>query len=183
MVARLIKQKGVLEFADAALLLSKTMPDIRFFLIAPEEPFNSSMVSPALIRRMEALSNLTWLGFRKDVRELYALSDLAVLPSYYKEEGYPRALFEAMAFCKPVIAADTPECRGPVENGCNGYLVPPRDSKALAHAIEKILINPELSKKMGEHSLTRMKKEFDDNLVLKKLILEMNIPTKSYKKI
>jgi len=180
MVARLIKQKGILEFTEAAIQLYERLPHLRFLLVAPEEPFNSSMISPELIRRMEENSNLTWLGFRKDVRELYALSDLAVLPSYYREGGYPRALLEAMAYGKPVIAADTPECRGPVKNGYNGYLVPPRNSKALALAIEKIVSNPALSREMGKHSLTRMQNLFDDKLVFTALIREVLLPSHNH---
>ena len=173
MVARLIKEKGVIEFTEAAKRLRGQLPHLHFLLVAPEEPFNPSIVHPAYLRKMEACSNFNWLGFRKDVRELYALSNLAVLPSYYKEGGYPRALLEAMAYGKPVIAADTPECRGPVKNGSNGYLVPPKDSKALANAIKKIIVNPALSKKMGAHSLLRMKSEFDDKLIFNRLINEV----------
>lgn len=177
MVARLIEQKGVREFAQAAVMLRERMPDLHFFLVAPEEPDNPSVVPVAFIREMEARSNLRWLGFRKDIRELYAMSDLSVLPSYYKEGGYPRALLEAMAYAKPVIAADTPECRGPVEDGCNGYLVPARDAEALSRAIEKIVANPDLSQKMSEHSLARMHNEFDDRLVFEALIREVLLPS------
>ena len=173
MVARLIEQKGIREFAEAAAALRARLPGLHFLLIAPEEPENPSMVPAAYIRGMEARSNLRWLGFRKDVRELYALSDLAVLPSYYKEGGYPRALLEAMAYGKPVVAADTPECRGPVEDGRNGYLVPPRDAAALASAIEKIASDPEAARLMGEHSLLRMRTEFDDRVVFGSLMDEV----------
>ncbi|MBX7148135.1 glycosyltransferase family 4 protein [bacterium] len=176
MVARLIEQKGVKEFAEAAVQLHKTLPHLYFLLVAPEEPSNPSIVPVSYIRGMESMSHLKWLGFRKDVRELYALSDISVLPSYYREGGYPRALLEAMAYSKPVIAADTPECRGPVEDGRNGYLVPPQDSKALARAIEKIITNPELCREMGRQSLIRMKEEFDDQVVFKRIINEVLMP-------
>jgi glycosyltransferase involved in cell wall biosynthesis len=176
MVARLIEQKGVREFADAALALHGRLPGLHFLLVAPEEPENPSMIPVAFVRERESCSNLRWLGFRKDVRELYALSDLSVLPSYYKEGGYPRALLEAMAYGKPVIAADTPECRGPVEDGRNGYLVPPRDASALTAAIEKIMTNPKLSSGMGRHSLMKMRKEFDDRAVFGMLIDEVLSP-------
>lgn len=170
MVARLIEQKGIKEYALAAELLYTRYPQINFLLVAPEEPNNPSMVPVSFIREMEAKSNLKWLGFRKDVRELYALSDLAVLPSYYKEGGYPRALLEAMAYGKPVIAADTPECRGPVSDGLNGYLVPPRDFLALGNAIEKILADDDLQRQMGTYSLNLMKEKFDDKQVFTSVI-------------
>ena len=176
MVARLIEQKGVREFVQAAIALRTRVPNLHFLLVAPEEPENPSVVPVAFIRAAETRSNLRWLGFRKDVRELYALSDLSALPSYYKEGGYPRALLEAMAYGKPVIAADTPECRGPVDHGRNGYLVPPRDSVALADAIEKIITNSEMSRSMGEYSLRRMQQDFDDRLVFETLINDVVLP-------
>jgi len=164
MVARLLEEKGVREFANAAILLKEQLPRLHFLLVAPKESASPS-VPLDFLRRSEACSNLRWLGFRKDVRELYALSDLAVLPSYYKEGGYPRALLEAMAYAKPVVAADTPECRGPVEDGVNGFLVPPRDATALAIAIRKIIENPSLKESMGQASLRKMRSEFDDKVI------------------
>jgi len=177
MVARLIEQKGIREFAQAAVKLSEKLPALCFLLVAPEEPDNPSMVSVEYIHQIMSCSNLCWLGFRKDVRELYALADLSVLPSYYKEGGYPRALLEAMAYAKPVIAADTPECRGPVEDGRNGYLVPPRNAEALANAIEKIISDQVLLKEMGQQSLARMREEFDDEIVFESLIREVLLPS------
>ena len=170
MVARLIEQKGVKEFAWAAESLFLKYPKFRFYLVAPEEANNPSVVPVSFIRTMEEKSNLKWLGFRKDIREIYALCDLAVLPSYYKEGGYPRALLEAMAYKKPVIAANTPECKGPVEDGLNGYLVPPRDFLALGRAIEKVLTNDDLQSKMGAHSLKLMKEYYDDKAVFSMVI-------------
>jgi N,N'-diacetylbacillosaminyl-diphospho-undecaprenol alpha-1,3-N-acetylgalactosaminyltransferase len=170
MVARLIWPKGIREFCEAAEKLRDRMPGLKFLLVAPEEPGSPSAVPPSYIHEMEAKANLKWLGFRKDVRELYALSDIATLPSYYKEGGYPRALLEPMAFGKPVIAADTADCRAPVMDGKNGYIVPPRDADAFASAIEKIASNPELRDAFGQYSLERVKTEFDDQMVFEELI-------------
>ena len=139
MVARMIRPKGVREFAEAARLLRHRRPSIKFLLVAPLEPDSPHAIPESYIRDMERQANLAWLGFRKDVRDLYALAHLAVLPSYYKEGGYPRALLEPMALGKPVIAADTDDCKGPVEEGKNGFLVPTRDPGALADRIERIL--------------------------------------------
>ena len=176
MVARLIEQKGIKEFAEAAVMLRDRVPNLHFLLVAPEEPDNPSRVPLSYIHHIEANANFQWLGFRKDVRVLYALADLSVLPSYYKEGGYPRALLEAMAYGKPVIAADTNECRGPVDDGKNGYLVPPKNAEALADAIYKIATNSELAHIMGQHSLEKMKAEFDDRVILGMLINEVIFP-------
>ena len=93
-----------------------------------------------------------------------------MLPSYYKEGGYPRALLEAMALGKPVIAADTPDCKGPVDEGKNGYLVIPRDAKSLTEAIEKVFEDEERLRQFGDHSLRVIKEDFDDKKVLREVI-------------
>src|SRR6185503_15073416 len=96
-----------------------------------------------------------WLGFRRDVPAVIALSDVAVLPSWYREGGYPRGLLEPMAMGKPVIAADTVDCRGPVDPGKNGLLVPPRDSAALADAIDRLVSDAAMRREFGLESRRR----------------------------
>ena len=91
------------------------------------------------LKEYEKISNFKWIGFQKNVREFYSLCHLSVLPSYYSEGGYPRALLEAMSFSKPVITTNLPLCRGPVENNKNGYLIRPRNSKELSFYIKKFL--------------------------------------------
>jgi N,N'-diacetylbacillosaminyl-diphospho-undecaprenol alpha-1,3-N-acetylgalactosaminyltransferase len=161
MVARLIWAKGVGEFVEAARLLSTRMPQVRFLLVGPYEPGSPGAVPVEFVRAAERTANFSWLGFRKDMVELYALADLAVLPSYYKEGGDPRALLEPMAQAKPVIAADTEDCRGPVEHGRNGYLVPPKDAPALAEAIAKLMADRDLAQEFGRRSLDKVRAEFD----------------------
>ena len=175
MVARLVWSKGIREFAEAAEILRKRFPDLRFLLVAPLETGSSQAVPESYIRKIENCANFTWIEFRKDIRDLYALADLAVLPSYYKEGGYPRALLEPMAMGKPVIAADTPDCRAPVEPGKNGFLVPPRDSVALAQRIEQIITNPVLIKTFGQYSKIKVNKEYDDRMVAKKIIQHIGL--------
>jgi N,N'-diacetylbacillosaminyl-diphospho-undecaprenol alpha-1,3-N-acetylgalactosaminyltransferase len=165
MVARLIKSKGIREYIKASNLLKKKIPNLIFLLIAPEEMGSSEFIEPNEIKFAEKNDNFKWLRFRTDVDVLYNISDLAVLPSYYQEGGYPRALIEAMAFGKPVIAADTLDCRGPVENGVNGYLVKPRDSHDLANKIFKIFKKNSNRMKLGKNSLKKVRSEFDDKKI------------------
>jgi glycosyltransferase involved in cell wall biosynthesis len=175
MVARLLWQKGVREFAAAAAHLRKLHPGIRFVLVAPPEDAGELAVPEAFVRDLERQGILKWLGFRKDVRELYALADVAVLPSYYKEGGYPRTLLEPMALGKPVIAADTDDCRGPVRHGENGFLVPPRDAAALAARIEDLFNDPVLRGRFGACSLEIMREEFDDRVVGRQVLAEIGL--------
>jgi N,N'-diacetylbacillosaminyl-diphospho-undecaprenol alpha-1,3-N-acetylgalactosaminyltransferase len=173
MVARMVWSKGIRELVDAAQSLKENLPHVVFLLVGPREEGSPDLVPEEFLREAEKRANLRWLGFRKDVKELYALADLAVLPSYYKEGGYPRALLEPMALGKPVIAADVPDCRGPVEAGRNGFLVPPRDAGALAQAIKRIMEDEQLRQQFGRHSRRKMEKEFDDRLVVARLIAEL----------
>lgn len=175
MVARLIWPKGIREFAEAARLLRERLPNLTFLLVAPEEKGSPNSVPPDYVREMERVANFRWLGFRKDVRELYALAGLAVLPSYYKEGGYPRALLEPMALGKPVIAADTEDCRAPVEDGVNGYVIPPKDAAALADRIARIMEDDELRKSFGQQSLAIVRARFDDRVVAEEVLERLGI--------
>lgn len=175
MVARLIWQKGVREFAEAARQLRQTHPGMRFLLVAPPEDASDLAVPESYVHDLEREGVLTWLGFRKDVLELYALADVAVLPSYYREGGYPRALLEPMALGKPVIAADTEDCRGPVRHGENGFLVPPRDGRALAARIEELFSDPGLRSRFGARSLEIAREEFDDRIVGRQVLAEIGV--------
>jgi N,N'-diacetylbacillosaminyl-diphospho-undecaprenol alpha-1,3-N-acetylgalactosaminyltransferase len=173
MVARMVWSKGIREWVEAAEFLKDKWPRVVFLLVGPRDEGSPDLVPEEFLRDAENRGRMRWLGFRKDVKELYALSDLAVLPSYYKEGGYPRALLEPMALGKPVIAADLPDCRGPVEDGRNGYLVPPRDSRALAQAIARIMADDDLRQQFGQYSRRKMEREFDDQLVVARLMAEL----------
>lgn len=175
MVARLIWSKGIKEFVEASEILKDKCPDLKFVLVAPAETGQMDAVPESYIREKEKSGNLQWVGFRKDVKEIYALCDLAVLPSFYNEGGYPRALLEPMAFGKPVITTDLPQCRGPVVDGENGYLVAPRNSKALADAIQCLISNEARMKRFGEFSRRIIEEKFDDRQVASKILREIGV--------
>jgi N,N'-diacetylbacillosaminyl-diphospho-undecaprenol alpha-1,3-N-acetylgalactosaminyltransferase len=176
MVARMVWSKGVTEYVDAAQMLGERFPRVKFLLVGPVEEGSLNCVPPAYLKDSEQQANLKWLGFRKDVRELYALAAVAVLPSYYKEGGYPRALLEPMAMGKPVITTDTDGCRGPVEAGRNGLLVLPRDAAALAEVLAMLLEDANLRGKMGLYARQKMEREFDDQVVIQKILAELLTP-------
>ena len=175
MVARMIWPKGIKEFAEASILLKDRLPMLRFFLIAPLEDDSDDSVPESYIKDIELKSNLQWFGFREDVISFYALADLAVLPTYYKEGGYPRALLEPMSMGKPVIASDSEDCRGAVEHGKNGYLVPVKDSKTLADTIENLIKDEERREVMGEESRKKAVAEFDEKVIVSHALSELGI--------
>ena len=176
MVARMVWAKGIREFAEAAVLLRDQCPRVKFFLIAPLEQGSFDAVPESYIRDLEKQANLRWLGFRSDVKEIYALCDLAVLPSYYKEGGYPRALLEPMSFGKPLIATLSEDCRGPVDEGRNGYLVPIKDSRALAQAIAAIIDDDELLRRLGRHSREKAVNEFEERRIVPQALAACGLP-------
>jgi N,N'-diacetylbacillosaminyl-diphospho-undecaprenol alpha-1,3-N-acetylgalactosaminyltransferase len=171
-VARLIWSKGVREFKDAARLLAGRCPDLRFVLVGPYERGHPDAVRD---RDLEAglPPNLIALPqFRQEVREILALADIVVLPSYFRE-GVPRILLEALSLGKPIVTTDHPGCRETVEPGRNGHLVPVRDAGALADAIADLAADPGKRRRFGEHSRRKAELEFDERLVVRRVLREV----------
>jgi len=176
MVTRMIWQKGIGEFAEAAEILKASRPDILFVLIAPLETGSPDAVPESYIREKERKANLRWLGFQDDVKPFYALADLAVLPTYYKEGGYPRALLEPMSMGKPVIATTSEDCRGTIEEGKNGFLIPPRDASALAVAIERVMSDGTLRDSLGRYSRVKAVRDFDEEAIVPEALRILGFP-------
>ncbi len=103
---------------------------------------------------------LTWVGPREDVREILRLADIFVFPSFYRE-GIPRVLLEAASMGLPLVAADVPGSHDVVEDGVNGFLVPPRDAGAIAAALLRLAGAPELRRRLGARSRARAVSRFD----------------------
>ena len=114
-----------------------------------------------------------FLGSLKDVRTAIAESSVYVLPSY--REGTPRTVLEAMAMGRAIITTDVPGCRETVVDGHNGYLVPPRDSKALSEAMGRFLDDPSLALEMGRRSREMAVEKYDVEKVNEVILREMNL--------
>lgn len=170
MIARMAWAKGIKEFIEASQSVIRRIPETRFFLVGPVEAGSPENVPEAYLKEKESMGSFKWLGFRRDIKALYALADLAVLPSYYREGGYPRGITEAMSMGKPVITTDSIHCRATVEDGKNGYLVPIKDSSMLADAIVTILVDEKKCKAFGKYSRQKAVKEFDENAIVPDVI-------------
>lgn len=164
MVARMLYDKGVVEFVKAARKIVGKMSNTKFILVGPLAPGNPSAIPIERIDGWVRQGGVQYLGRRLDIRELVHVADIAVLPSY--REGIPRSVLEAAAMGKPIITTDTVGCREVVNDGENGLLVPVKNSIALQEAIERLLLNPELRTVMGEKSRQRAIKEFDEKKVI-----------------
>lgn len=172
MIARLIWPKGLREFADAARMLHARRPEIRCVLVASVEPPGPQTVPEEFLREREREGSLRWLGFHRDLRGLYTLCDIAVLSSYYREGGYPRALLEPMAMGKPLITTTSEDCRGAVDEGRNGLLVPPRDAEALAKAIEQLADDPAMRTRYGAWSREKAQREFEEARIVGEALID-----------
>lgn len=148
MAARLLRDKGVLEFVEAAQLLKRTGIAARFLLAGEPDAGNPSSFSDAELDIWRRKSDVEFLGFRKDMPGLMAAAHVIVLPSY--REGLPRVLEEASACGRAVVTTDVPGCRDAIEPNVTGLLVPARSSTELAKAIRRLIEEPDLRKKMGE---------------------------------
>jgi glycosyltransferase involved in cell wall biosynthesis len=159
LAARLIREKGIVEFAEAARLIKARYPNTRFLLLGGLDT-NPGALTQQEVEAWVQQGILEWLGLVPDVRPYFVQTSVYVLPSYYRE-GVPRSTQEAMAMARPVITTDAPGCRETVVHGVNGFLVPPRDVEALAAAMERFVVQPDLILTMGQASRKLAQERFD----------------------
>lgn len=159
MVARLLWQKGVGEFVEAADLVKERYPGTCFQLAGEWDPVHPDAVGEKWIHAVTNQGVIEFLGYLRNMPQQLHQTDIFVLPSY--REGAPRVLLEAAACGLPVVATDVPGCREMVLDGVTGLLIPPQDSRALAQAIIVLLQKPELRRRMGQAGRKRVEAEFD----------------------
>jgi glycosyltransferase involved in cell wall biosynthesis len=145
LIARLIRDKGVFEYVEAARLVKAKHPEARFRLLGSLDD-HPGAVTRAQIAAWEREGLIEYLDVTDDVRPYLADCTVYVLPSY--REGMPRTIMEAMAVGRPVVATDVPGCRDAVEDGVTGILVPPRDAGGLARALEWLIQQPNVLAEM-----------------------------------
>lgn len=156
--ARMLWHKGIAEFVEAADRIRQRGLGARFVLVGKEDPENPAAVPPSWIREKTRTGAVEWWGHKRDMPHVYRRSAIVVLPSY--REGLPKVLLEAAASGLPIVATDVPGCREAVRHGETGYLVPVRDSRALAEAIEVLLRRKELRQRFGTAARKRTKEKF-----------------------
>ena len=164
MVARLLRDKGVVEFADAARIVRRTHPDVRFALLGFLDVQNRTAIDRATVEGWQREGILHYLGEAADVRPHLARSTAVVLPSY--REGMPRSLLEAAAMGRPLIATDVPGCTEIARAGENAVLCAPRDARSLADAMLTLLdLDPGARAEMGRCSREIAEREFDVTVI------------------
>lgn len=157
-VSRLTQQKGIPTLMEAVSIVKEVRPDVRFLLVGPRESEGPFAIDQAVIDRQAP--QVIALGARPDVPALLDISDLFVLPTEYRE-GIPRALLEAGLAGLPIVTTRMPGCSDVVTDSWNGYLVPPRDPRALAGRILDLLGDRRGAKTMGLRSVEFVRREFE----------------------
>lgn len=166
-VGRLLRDKGIMEFCEAAGWVHAIHPDIRFRIAGASDPGNpSSLQDEELLRLAKTHPYLEFLGHVEDMLPIYQGSSLLVLPSTYGE-GVPRSLIEAASCGLPLVATDHPGCREVVRSGQNGWLVRPHDVRSQAEAICKVLDSTQDQAAFGLRGRSLAKSEFSEHRVLK----------------
>lgn len=169
MVARLLADKGLREFAEAARIVKERYPKAEFALVGPPDT-NPSAVPIEEVRNWRWISHTPWMD---DVRPALGSCSVYVLPSY--REGTPRSVLEAMATGRAIVSTDAPGCREPVEDGENGFLVPPRTAAPLAEAMLRFIERPGLVKDMGAASRRIACARYDSRFVYDDMLKRMGL--------
>lgn len=172
LIGRMIKDKGVSEYIEAAKIIKQKYSNIEFQLLGGVGVVNLSAITLEELQGYEQNGIISYLGETEDIRTFIANSDVVVLPSY--REGMPRTLLEAAAMAKPVIGTDVPGCRDAVDDGMNGYLCEVKNSNDLADKIEKMINLSDAERiAMGLAGRKKMENEFDEKIVLEVYLNEL----------
>ncbi|SAK76201.1 glycosyl transferase [Caballeronia temeraria] len=167
LIGRLLWDKGVAEYVEAARRIRAKFPHARFQLLGPVGVDNPSAISRTDVQKWEAEHIVEYLGEANDVRPLVAAADCVVLPSY--REGVPRTLMEASAMGRPIVATDVPGCREVVEDGVNGLLCEVKSADSLTDALERMLtLSSDERAVMARRGREKVASEFDERNVVER---------------
>ena len=164
LAARMLRDKGVMEFVEAARQLGGVSSEARFVLAGDTDPSNPASISSQQLRAWVAEGVIEWRGWQDDMAAVYQSAHIACLPSY--REGLPKSLQEAAACGLPIVTTDVPGCREVVRDGENGILVPHRNVDALAKALLRLITDPALRARMGEAGRRIAENEFSVQRVI-----------------
>lgn len=174
LVGRLMRDKGVFEFLEAARRLHAECPHCRFSILGRYENENPTGLDQRRCEELAAQYPVRFIPGTNDVRPFLADCSVFVLPSFYRE-GLPRTILEAMATGRPIITTDMPGCRDPVTDGVNGVLVQPEDVDSLFAAMRQFVRQPELVARMGRQSRLIAEAAYDVRIVNEILLHEMGL--------
>lgn len=172
LIARLLVDKGIREYAEAAKIIKHKYPHVEFNLVGWIDE-NPAAITPQELDEWIAKKTINYWGKLSDVRPAIAESSVYVLPSY--REGTPRTVLEAMAMGRAIITTDAPGCRETVTDGDNGFLIEVKSVESLVKAMEKLILQPELIAKMGGRSREIALHKYDVHQVNTHMLQEMGL--------
>jgi glycosyltransferase involved in cell wall biosynthesis len=172
LIARLLGDKGIREYAQAARIVRQDWPEVEFHLVGGTDP-NPAGIPQNEVSAWHAAGDVFWHGAQADVRPFLAQCHVYVLPSY--REGTPRTVLEAMATGRAVITTDAPGCRQTVAEDDTGFLVPVRDADALAAAMLRVVQTPDLIARFGAAARARAEARYDVRRVNADMLREMGL--------
>jgi glycosyltransferase involved in cell wall biosynthesis len=164
LTARMLWDKGVGEFVEAARQLRAEGLHARFLLLGAPDSGNPAAIATEQLQAWDAEGVVEWLGYQDDIPMALASSHVVCLPSY--REGLPKSLIEALAAGRPIVTTDVPGCREVVIDGENGLLVPPRDATALGKALKCLILDRRLRMRLGMKGRQRAEREFASSIVI-----------------
>jgi glycosyltransferase involved in cell wall biosynthesis len=172
LIARMLWDKGVGEYVEAARLVRAVYPQAVFQLLGATDVANPSAISAEQMRTWVAEGVIDYLGTTQDVRDIIARADCVVLPSY--REGVPRTLLEGAAMAKPLVATRAIGCREVVVDGENGLLCAPRDAADLARKLQHIIeMGPDARATMGARGRRMVEQRYDERIVIERYLAAM----------
>ena len=163
LIARMLRDKGVVEFVESASIIKRSHPGVNFWLVGDTDSGNPTSLSGEQIRAWESEGLVSWFGYREDVPQLLQQCHIVCLPSY--REGFGKVLIEAGAAQRAVVTTNVPGCRESIENGSNGLLVEPRDPVALAAALITLIDNEEMRTAMAAEGRHRVETQFSSDII------------------
>lgn len=165
MIARLLYDKGYLEYVSAARKIKAIFPQTEFLLLGSIDESYPNHVPESAVNKDVADGTINYLGYINDVRTVINNIDCIVLPSYH--EGLSRVLMEGLAMAKPIITTDIPGCRETVDDGINGFLCKPHDIASLAEALRKFLsLSDKERLAFGQAGRRKAEQQFDIRKVI-----------------
>ena len=168
LAARMLWDKGVREFVEAARTLKLQGRTLRFQLAGGPDPGNPASIPESVLLDWQAAGLVDWLGHVDDMPALLASADIVVLPSY--REGLPKSLIEAAACARPLVTTDAPGCRDVVTDGVDGLLVPVCDVLALAQAIARLQDDRSLARRLGQTARAKALAEYDERRIVSRTL-------------
>jgi len=168
LASRMLWDKGVGEFVEAAHHLRNQGVIARFVLVGEGDPDNPGSIPDTQLQQWQEEGAVEWWGREKDMADVMRQAHVVCLPSY--REGLPKVLLEAAASGRPIVTSDAPGCREIVKHGENGSLVPVKQSKSLADALEHLISDPHLRQQMGKRGREIVESEFSSDQVIKETL-------------